>query len=355
MQPASDHIASVAAAHRRRWLRAAMLLAATLLLLWGLVASLFTVDVTQHAVVTRFGAVVRAVDEPGLHVKAPFDRVVRLDRRLSFTRLPAAEYLTVDKRNVVVQSLATWRIGDPARFLTTVATPAEADLRLGDVVLGEIGAVVGTHPVGALIAPDGHSDRFRAIVRDIRERVAHHARATYGIELADVELLQLTLPEQNRVSVFERMQAERGKMAKEFRTAGELLSRKITAEADRERTRIESEAYAKAQRVKAEGDAHAARVYAAAFGRNPAFYKFLRSLKAYESFLDEQTTLFLPADAEVLRVLRPQPKRSGNALPRGPTTTASKPRGIPPAASKSLAAEAEVAGELRPARKADPR
>ena len=109
------------------------------------------------------------------------------------------------------------------------------------------------------------------------------------------------------------MTAERGRIAKEYRTAGELLSRKIIAEADHERSRIEADAYAQAQRLKAEGDAEASRIYAAAFSRNTAFYKFLRTLQAYDKFLDESTTLFLPANAEVLRVLRPQ--RSAASAP----------------------------------------
>ena len=153
--------------------------------------------------------------------------------------------------------------------------------------------------------------RFEAIAVQVRERVSGYAGSALGIEVVAVQLLHLTLPEQNRTPVFERMKAERGKIAKEYRTAGELLSRKIIAEADHEKTRIDAEAYAKAQRLRAEGDAEAARVYATAFSRNPGFYKFQRSLKAYEKFLDEQTTLFLPADAEVLRVLRIQPGQAG--------------------------------------------
>ena len=142
------------------------------------------------------------------------------------------------------------------------------------------------------------------------------ARTAYGIEIVDVELLHLTLPEQNREHVFERMKAERGKMAKEYRTAGELQARKIVAEADRERSHIEAESYAQAQRLKAEGDAEASRIYAAAFSQNPAFYKFLRTLQAYEKFLDENTTLFLPGDAEVLRMLVPS-ARPGVRRPIG--------------------------------------
>lgn len=334
MAPPTDPGTRRRAAGNRSLMHRVLLLGTLpVLLAWLLLASLFTVDVTEYGVVTRFGRLVRVVPEPGLHLKAPFDRVIRLDKRLTYSRPAPAEYLTVDKRNVMIESVATWRVGDPERFLATLSGRADADVRIADALLGEVGSVIGTQPASSLIEPDGNPERFEAIVAQIRERVAGYASSALGIEVVAVQLLHLTLPEQNRTPVFERMKAERGKIAKEYRTAGELLSRKIVAEADREKTRIESEAYEKAQRLKAEGDAEAARIYAAAFSRNAAFYKFQRSLKAYEKILDEQTTLFLPADAEVLRVLRIQPAQAGGTpADRAPVTATSKPRRVAPPA-----------------------
>jgi len=297
-----------------RWLAAIATLG---VLAVGIGSSVFTVDVTEHALVSRFGALVRELHEPGLYFKWPVDQVIRLDKRLTFSRPGQAEYLTVDKHNVVVESLATWRIAEPRRFYAALRDRNEAESRLADVMLGEIGAVLGTAPASELIAPDRNLDRFRRIVVSIRERVAHTAQALYGIGIVDVELLHLTLPEQNREHVFDRMKAERDKMAKEYRTIGALEARKIIAQADRERTRIEAESSATAQRLRAEGDAEAARIYAAAFARDPAFYKFRRTLEAYGKFLDESTTVFLPAEAEVLRVLRVQK----NPVPAGNLTT----------------------------------
>ena len=310
-----------APAHGRSRSRAAVMLAVVALLGWTLVASLFVVDVTEYGLVTRFGAVLRVEGEPGLHIKAPFDTVLRLEKSLTFSRPGQAEYLTVDKKNIVAESLVTWRVADPERYLVTLATRSAADLRLADVILGEVGAVLGTHMAASLIAPDGNAERFRKIVGEIRERVVRFARTAYGIEVIDVELLRLSLPEQNRTPVFERMKAERGKMAKEYRTAGELQGKKIIAQADRERSHIEAVAYAQAQRSKAEGDAEATRIYSAAFSKNPAFYKFLRTLQAYEKFMDENTTLFLPADAEVLRVLGPLPPHGAAGPARRFATT----------------------------------
>src|SRR5690242_9423402 len=306
---------------RSRKARVLLAIASVALVGWAISASFFAVDVTEHALVLRFGAVTRVVSEPGLHMKAPVDRLARLDRRVAVSRPAPAEYLTVDKHNVVIESLATWRIADPARFIATVRTRADADTRLADILVGEIGAVLGTYPATALIAPDGNPHRFDELVASIRNGIAAFARSAYGIEIVDVALTHITLPEQNRDHVFERMKAERGKMAKELRTAGEYKAKKSIAEADHERTRIDAEAYEQAQRIRAEGDAEATRVYAAAYGRNPSFYKFLRTLQAYEKLLDENTTVFLPADAEVMRVLRPQPIKGAAA----PMTAKSKP------------------------------
>jgi len=311
----------------------ALVLGLTVLAIVVLVNSVFIVDVTEYGLVARFGKVVRVLAQPGLYVKAPFDSVIRLDKRLTFSRPAPAEYLTVDKRNVVVESVATWRIADPERFIASLATRANADVRLADVVLGEIGSVLGTHPATDLIGADGNAQRFEGIVSDIRGRVAGFARSAYGIEILDVALVHLTLPDQNREHVFERMKAERGKMAKEYRTAGELQGRKIVAEADREKTRIASEAYAQAQHVKGEGDAEAARIYAAAFSRAPAFYEFVRTLQAYQKFLDENTTLFLPGNAQMLRMLGPAALPPGAKLAERGAAAGSKAHGPAPAVS----------------------
>jgi len=314
------------------------------LLSWCIYGTFFTVDVTQYALVMRFGRIVSVVSEPGVHIKAPMDEVLRLDRRITFSRPAPAEYLSVDKHNIVLESLATWRIADPARFLATLESRANADVRLADVMLGEIGSVLGTYPAATLVAPDGNPERFRSVVSTIRNGVAAFARSAYGIEVVDIQLLHITLPDQNRDHVFERMKAERGKMAKELRTAGEYKAKKIIAEADHERTRIDAEAYAETQRLRAEGEAQATRIYAAAYGRNPGFYKFLRTLQAYEKLLDENTTVFLPADSEVMRVLRPQPSTGAIAPP-----VTAKGRATEPSPALSLAPRGKQSAGSAPA------
>jgi membrane protease subunit HflC len=271
---------------------------------WAIASSLFTIDVTEYGLVTRFGRVVRVVAEPGLYVTVPFDRVVRLDKRVLFSRLPRSEYLTVDKKNIVIESLATWRIANPERFLGAFTSEAVAEQLLGDAISATIGSVLGQFPASALISADAAENRYRPIISAIARQVAEFARPAYGIDVISLDLRGLSLPERNRVHVFDRMTAERAKIAKENRSAGELQARKITAEADHERVRIEAEAAGAGERIRAEADAEASRTYASAFGQDAKFYQFLRTLQAYEKILDDKTTVFLPADADVLRALR---------------------------------------------------
>jgi membrane protease subunit HflC len=284
------------------------------ILLALLLGSCFVViDVTEYGVLMRFGRVVRVVAEPGLHVKRPypFETVTRLDKRL-FTFKPAiAEYLTEDKKNLVVHSLVTWRIAAPERFLASVGVRAVAEGRLADLVLAKIGAVVGSYPSSALIVPGGQSSEFERLIGQIVVETGAAALATYGVELVDVRLRQLSLPEQNRANVFARMQAERGKIAMQYRSEGEREFKKVIALAEREKTRMMAEAYREAEHMKGEGDAQASQIYAEAFSQNRQFYKFLRTLQAYEKFLDANTTIFFPADAEIFQSL------NSNRLPKG--------------------------------------
>jgi membrane protease subunit HflC len=284
--------------------RRLLLLLGGALLVAALYGALFTVDVTRYGVVSRFGQIVRVVDTPGLHFKLPFERVLSVDRRLLYARPAQAEYLTSDKKNVVVRSLALWRIADPRRYLETVRTRADAEVQLADVVLSELGVVLGNYPFASFIsAADGES-RFEALVGEARSAVQAFALPAFGVEVVDLDVRQISLPEANQESVFERMKAERGKIAKQFRSEGERDAKRMIAEADREKTRITAEAYAEAARIKAKGEAEAMGIYADALERSPAFYKFLRTLQAYEKLLDDKTTLFLPADAEILAILR---------------------------------------------------
>jgi membrane protease subunit HflC len=281
-----------------------LLLLAGALLLISVYASMFAVDVTQYGVVSRFGHVVRVIDAPGLHFKLPFDRVLRLDRRLLYSKPAQAEYLTSDKKNVVVRTLAVWRIVDPRRFLETVRSRSRAEVQLADVVLAEVGAALGNYPFASFVSVTADGSRFEDLVTEVQDAVRTYALPAFGIEVIALYFRQLYLPEANKASVFERMKAERGKIAKLFRSEGERDANRMIAEADREKARIDAQAYEEAVRTRAAGDAKAMQIYADAFSHDPAFYKFLRTLEAYRALLDDKTTLFLPAHSELLAILQ---------------------------------------------------
>src|SRR5207248_5350264 len=146
---------------------------------WALVSSFFALDITEYGLVTRFGRVIRVLAEPGLHVVAPFDRVVRLDKRVLFFRPAPSEYLTIDKKNLGVDSLVTWRIADPVRFLAAVATPSAGEQRLSDIVLAEIGAVMGRYPASVLISADPTKSNYQAVASEVARRIADLVRTAY--------------------------------------------------------------------------------------------------------------------------------------------------------------------------------
>jgi membrane protease subunit HflC len=291
----------------------------------GLVALLllaripYVVEATEYAVRTRFGRPVAVVTKPGLHARVPLvDAVVRLDARLLYFDPPTGEFLTNDKKNIVVAPFVLWRIEDPLRFLQTLVTRESAEARLADLVASETGAALGSVPFTRLVSATSGEADLAGVVAGIGERVRARAASDYGVKVVDVRLKRIAFPEQNLLSVFGRMRSERERIARRFRSEGEEAALKIRAETDREKTRLLSEAYRRAEEEKGAGEAEAARIYARATNQDPDLYKFLRTLRAYEKILDEKTTLVLPGDSDVLRLLTdgagpaPAPRKGPN-------------------------------------------
>jgi modulator of FtsH protease HflC len=268
------------------------------------VGSAIVVDTTEYAVVTRFGRPVRTYTTPGLRFRIPFvDQVVRLDARLLMTEPPVAEYLTLDKKNVVARAFLTWRVDDPLRYLQTVQLRDAAEARLAAVTSSEIGAAFGSVPFDALVSTDADKMRLGAIIDQVEQRVRDTAAREYGVKLVSLRVERLAFPQQNEASVFQRMRAERQRIAKQFRSEGEEQSLKIRAEADRERARILAEADRKASEIRGQAEAEAARIYADALAADPDFYRFVRTLEAYDKIIDKDTTVILPADSPLMKGL----------------------------------------------------
>ncbi len=273
----------------------------------------FVVDTTEFAIVTRFGRPVRTYTSPGLRFRVPvIDQVVRLDARLLMTEPPIAEYLTLDKKNVVARVFLAWRVDDPLRYLQTVTLREVAEARLAAVTSSEIGAAFGSVPFDALVSTDPQKMRLDPIVETMEGRVRDTAMREYGIRLVALRIERLSFPQQNEDSVFQRMRAERQRIAKQFRSEGEEASLKIRAEADRDRARILAEAERKAAEIRGQAEAEAARIYGDALAADPEFYRFVRTLEAYDKIVDANTMIVLPADSPLMKTLTAGPS-SGSA------------------------------------------
>lgn len=276
-----------------------MILLVLVLLKW----TFFAVDETEYVIVTQFGRPVRTIFEPGLQVKLPFQDVIRFDRRLMIYNPRPSEFLTEDKKNLVLDNYVCWRVRNPNKFLQSVRDIAGAEARLHDIVWSALSASLGRAELSALVSTDAEKVQIKQIMDEVTRQCQDIAQNQYGIEIVDVRIKRLNLPEQNKQSVFARMRAERERIAKQYRAEGEEMALRIRAEADRERERLLSEAYRDAERIKGEGDAQSTRIYSQAHARNPEFYKLVRTLEAYKKVLDDKTSIVLSSDSELLRLL----------------------------------------------------
>jgi membrane protease subunit HflC len=209
----------------------------------------------------------------------------------------------MDKKNVVVDCFACWKIIDPLRFYQTAGDIEGAKRRLYDVLYSEISAALGRYDLSNLISTNPEHGKIDQLMSTVTENCRRKAEKDFSIAMKDVKLKQLILPQQNKQSVFDRMRAERQRIAKMYRAEGEEEALKIRATTDKEVKTILSEAYRDAQIIKGTGDAESIRIYGDAYNQNPKFYKLLRTLEAYQKFLDEKTTVVLSSDSELLKLL----------------------------------------------------
>ena len=281
---------------RWRWLVAAGVLAFAYL-------TLYTVRETEFVLITQFGRPLYTVGGAGLHAKWFFQSANYFDRRLHVYNPRPSEFLTRDKKNLVVETYVAWRVEDPSRFIETIGDIGGAEMRLHDIVWSGLSASLGSHDLDAIVSVDTASRRIAPMMDDLLQVTDRAALAQYGIRVVDVRIKRLNLPEQNKQSVYARMRAERERIARQYRAEGEEQALRIRAEADRQREEIVSAAYKEAERIKGEGDAESARVYGAAYSKNPRFYKLLRTLESYKKIFDDKTTAILSSDSELLRVL----------------------------------------------------
>lgn len=271
-----------------------------LFLVWS---TFFTVRETEFVLVTQFGRPLYTVTDAGLNMKWFFQNSTYFDRRLRVYNPRPSEFLTRDKKNLVIESYVAWRIEDPRRFVETVGDPVAAEMRLHDIVWSGLAASLGTHDLESIISPNPAQVQAAGMLDRLSELTDRAALKAYGIRVVDVRVKRLNLPEQNKQSVFARMRAERERIARQYRAEGEEQALSIRADADRQKEEILSAAYKEAEKVKGEGDAESTRIYSQAYSRNPRFYKLLRTLESYKKIFDDKTTAILSSDSELLKVM----------------------------------------------------
>lgn len=261
-------------------------------------SALYTVDEREKAIVFRFGEVIRSNDEPGLHFKYPIiNNVRKFDSRIQTMDMNPEEFLTDEKKNLVVDSFAKWRIGDVVKFYVTVGGDKRgAEKRLSQRVNNSLREEFGKRNVQEVVSGD------RSQIMDVVQQATHEQAQEIGVEIVDVRLKRVDLVDEVSERVYRRMEAERSRVAKELRAKGAEEGEKIRSNADRQRRIIIANAQREGEIIRGEGDARATDIFAQAFGRDEEFYGLYRSLNAYEkTFGNKEDLLVLEPDSQFFK------------------------------------------------------
>lgn len=261
-------------------------------------SSVFTVDITEHALVLQLQEYKKTISKPGLYFKIPIIQEAKFfSKQLLVNDAEPAEVITKDKKNLLVDSFSMWRIVDPLKFLQTVRSEAGAQARLNDIIRSELRVDLGTHNLIDIVSVTRES-----IMDVVTERVNKKA-AEYGIEVVAVRIKRADLPKEIAISIFKRMRTERERIAREYRSEGKEESTKIKAETDKEKTILLATARQEEQEIRGQGDAKATKIYADAYRKDPEFYAFIRSMEAYKKSFKSDTTILLSEDSDFLEFL----------------------------------------------------
>lgn len=260
---------------------------------------LFVVDITQNAIVVQLGKPVRNLTEPGLYVKMPFiQEVTYFDKRLLDYDTQAQDVITQDKKTLLLDNYAKWRIIDPLKVYQNFQTQRGALQRLNDIIYSELRVELGRHDLLEIVA-----DHRAELMKIVTQR-SHEKASAYGIEIQDVRIKRADLPEQNEKAVFARMQAERERQAKQYRAEGAEEAQKIRSEAEKDREIILAQAYKESEELRGAGDAKAFKVYADAYRQDTHFFEFTRTMEAYKKTFKDKSTLVMSPDSEFLHYLK---------------------------------------------------
>ena len=274
---------------------AALVVVAALLLLSD---TIFIVKEYQQAVVLRFGKFITAVQEPGFHMKMPILQQVSIyDKRLLDYDVAPTEIVTKDKRTLLIDSFSKWRITDPETFYKRVRNVFTARGRIKDVIFSDLAQEFGQHTLEEIV-----SINRREFMENVTKRSNNKMlELAVGIEIVDVRIKRADLPDENKSAVFNRMRAERKRIAAQFRSEGDEEANKIRAQADKEKVILLANAYETKQKLRGEGDAKSIKIYADAYGADPDFFAFTRSLEAYDKAFASGNSIILTDKSEFLK------------------------------------------------------
>ena len=276
-----------------------LILSLVFLSLVVLSATVFIVDQTQQAMILELGKYKREIKTPGLKARVPFlQQVTLFDLRLLEYDAESSEIITQDKKNLIVDNYTRWRITDHLKYFQSVRNEIGARARLDDIIYSNVRQELGRYTLTQIVSMD------RSKIMEKITELSNQQALAYGIQVLDVRIKRADLPPENEKAVFGRMQAERQRQAKQYRSEGDEEAQRIRAEAEREKSVILAEAYRSAQILRGEGDAKAARIYAEAYNRDPQFFALVRSLDSYQKSLKEKTTIILDPSSEFFRYLK---------------------------------------------------
>lgn len=260
----------------------------------------FTVSETEKAILLEFKKIVGTDHEPGLHFKLPYRQVKRFDKRILSLESKPERFLTSEKKNVIVDWFVKWRIDDVTKFYTSVAgDKAQANIRLDQITKDAMRNEFSKRTIRELVSQD------RGQIQDALTKMVNPAVAALGVQVVDIRVMRVDLPEEVSSSVYRRMEAERARVAREFRSRGAEAAEKIRAEADRQRDVLIAQANRDAEIRRGEGDAAASDIYARAYGKNQEFFEFNRSLMAYRhSFKDDRSLMVVSPDSEFFKYFK---------------------------------------------------
>lgn len=258
------------------------------------------VDVTEHVVITQLGKPIKSYSAPGLYFKLPFVHdAIFMSKKLIEYDAKSSEILTMDKKALVIDNYCRWRIADPLKFYLTVRDYRSAFHRLDDIIYSEMRNELGKHDLIDVIKTN------RGVIMANVTTLAREKALEYGIDIHDVRIKRADLPPQNERAVYERMKAERNRIAKQYRSEGMEESQIIKATTEKERAIIISEAYRKVQEIKGETDAQVINIYASAYNKDPQFFEFYKTLEVYRDVLtDNSTNMFLTTNSKLFKLMQ---------------------------------------------------